>query len=77
MKYLIAHYYGKRPSVPEAVVAFPDDATDLPLFEVEVDDLNKFVEEHGPIILSPPSHNPFKGHWFIWVTDHTGRFAQK
>ena len=36
-----------------------------------------FVEKYGNIILSPPNKTPFKGEWFIWVTDETGRFRTK
>lgn len=72
MKYRIAHFYGLKPPVPEAVEIKSESS-----FEVEIDDLNKFIEEHGPVILSPPSHTPLKGQWFIWVTDKTGRFSQR
>jgi hypothetical protein len=77
MKYKIGHYYGKQPPVPEAHVVEPGDDKHMPLYEVEIDDLNAFVEKHGPIILSPPGSTPYRDGWWIWVTDHTGRFIQK
>ena len=70
MRYRIGHYYGKEPPIPEAIKVGD-------VYEVEIDDLNAFVEKHGPIILSPPGKSPYKDGWWIWVTDYTGRFTQK
>lgn len=79
MKIKIAHYYGQTPPVPEAVLYTGTKMVNQPIYEVEIPDdgLFDFVEQHGSIILSPPSKTPFFGEWFIWVTDSTGRFVQK
>ncbi len=78
MKYRIGHYYGKEPPVPEAVeidrvegrYASGDPTGEFHgVYEVEIEDLNAFVEKHGPIILSPPGKRPYESGWWIWVTD--------
>jgi hypothetical protein len=71
MKYRIEHYYGKVPPIPEA------NEVNGGMFEIEIDNLQAFVEKHGNIILSPPDKLPFQGHWFIWVTDSSGKFKAK
>jgi len=74
MKYKIGHYYGNCPPVPEAIKI---ENGKYPLYEVDITDIHEFVENHGPIIISPPGHKPQTNDWWIWVTDHTGRFTQK
>jgi hypothetical protein len=75
MKYQIAHWYGQRPPIPEAILVEEADAVGArfyPKYEVEVEDLHKFVEQYGPIILKKLSDN-----WIIYVTDGSGRFGQR
>lgn len=68
-RFVIAHYYGVRPPVPEAELQ--SDGS----YSITIEDLFEFTKTHGPIQLKPPTlERPF---WFIWVTDKTGAFRQK
>lgn len=85
MFYVIHHWYwGKLPKgvFPTQIKHYPR-ANKKNLGEPEmtaamgilIDDIQAFVSENGPIILSAPK--PHYPHWHIWVTDSTGRFSQK
>lgn len=71
MKYQVAHWYGKRPPVPEAILVEDGGDRFYPKYEIEVDDLHQFVEKHGPIILKH-----YNGNFIIYVTD-SGKFGQR
>jgi len=78
----ISHYYGQTPPVPEARLVEEEDQEGRSgggvAYYVDMVDIQSFVEKHGRnIILSPPGRRPCEDQWFIWVTDHTGRFTQK
>jgi hypothetical protein len=49
VKYKIAHWYGKQPPVPDAVLVKPAEGNHAAEYEVEVEDIHDFVEIHGPI----------------------------
>lgn len=70
MRYDIAHWYGNQPPVPTAIKVTEGDEKHSPSYEIEIDDIHKFVEDHGPIILKPRN-----GRFFIWVTTG-GSFSQ-
>ena len=77
MKYQIGHYYGKEPPVHEATKIADRTEQYAAHYEIEIDDLAKWIENHnGNVIVSPPGCYPGKG-WFIWVTDSSNKFTQK
>lgn len=75
MKINIANYYGGAPNVPGLQW---DIASGGYFIEVEPEKLMEFVQSVGRnVVLSPPGQTPHKDGWFIWLSDHTGKFTQK
>ncbi len=75
MKVHIANYYGGAPNVPGVQW---DDGVGYYLEFEDFSGLSSFIEKLGRnIILSPPGQTPYKDGWFIWLSDHTGKFTQK
>lgn len=77
MKCRIMHFYGHEISIPGAVKCDPPDNKYAPWYEIEINDILDFIQKYGPVVISPPGKDPFADGWFIWITDHTGKFVQK
>ncbi len=78
MKFRIQHYYGGSPPAHEAVKISERTEKLAPQYEIEIDDLQAWIETHeGNVIVSPPGCRPYDQGWFIWVTDASDKFSQK
>lgn len=63
---------GHKLPVPEATT---DDLWTTGIAWVEIEDLQAFIEKHGPMIVSPPGVSPYPEGWFIWYNGGSPRFT--